>query len=201
MVLHALGIELDDLLILLDRKLQHLLRLRARLHVAERAQINTAQQTTRFQVVAVALQDVLGFQHGVANAAGLGVEFRQAGVQVVGSRIVLDGQPVLFNRLVGIVGAAVHGHHLLVHVRHREVVIGCCLVRLLGGSRMRSRGRRGHRSLLWLQHDGLMGLVGGRCRLLRGRILRHKAGRARQQKHSKRDTNPIYGHQEKPRTQ
>ena len=74
MIFHALGIELDDLLVLVDGQLQHFLRLCPRLHVAERAQIDSSQQPTRFQVVAIALQDVLRFQNGVANASRLGVK-------------------------------------------------------------------------------------------------------------------------------
>ena len=85
----------------------------------------------RLEVVAVALQDVLGFEDSVANAAGAGVKLRQGGVQVIGVRIVLDGETIFVNRLVGVVGAAVHRDHLLVHVRQGEVIVGRGLVGLL----------------------------------------------------------------------
>ena len=43
MIVYAAGIEGDDLFILIDGKLQHFLRLRACLQIAERTQINSAQ--------------------------------------------------------------------------------------------------------------------------------------------------------------
>ena len=66
--------------------------------------------------------------------ARLGVKLRQPSVQVIGARVVLDGQPVLVDGLGGVVGAPVHRDHLLVHVRHHEVVISSGLVGLLGWS-------------------------------------------------------------------
>src|ERR1019366_1001256 len=115
MVFHALGIELNNLLILLDRQLQNFLRLGTGLHVAKRSQIDAAQQAACLQVVAVALQDVLGLQDRIANAASLGVQFGESGIQVIGSGIVVNRQPILFNRLVGIISAPVHGNQFLVH--------------------------------------------------------------------------------------
>src|ERR1035438_906962 len=78
---------------------RNLLRLGTGLYVVKRTQVDTAQQAARLQVVAVALQDVLGFEDCIANAAGLGVQFGESGVQVIRGRIVLDRQPILINRL------------------------------------------------------------------------------------------------------
>jgi hypothetical protein len=79
-VLHVLGLS-RTLLELLDGELEHLLRL-AGLGVAQRAQVDAAQQAVGFQVVGIARQDLLGLQHRVADASGLGVELGQLGVEV-----------------------------------------------------------------------------------------------------------------------
>src|ERR1019366_4110118 len=66
--------------------------------------VQAPQQQVVFHALGIKLQDVLGFEDGIANAAGLSVQFGESGVQVIGSGIVVDGQPVLFNRLIGVVG-------------------------------------------------------------------------------------------------
>src|ERR1019366_5145633 len=125
-----------------------------------------------------------------------------------GSGIVVDGQPVLFNRLIGVVGTPVHGNQLLVHVRHGEVVIR----RRLGG---RFRGSRfGWRRRAWLVlacSRGLLSLRGRSgtwlcltCRrraLLGGHwgqynvgILGDTAHRAGEQKCRETNKNTIQGH-------
>ena len=77
-IVHIVGLDLDDLFVLLDGQLQHVLRSLSGLHVAQRTQINAPQQLVRFQIVGIALKDVLRFQDGVPNAAGLGIELGQA---------------------------------------------------------------------------------------------------------------------------
>ncbi len=108
----------------------------------------------RLEIVAVALQDVLGFENGIANAPGAGVKLRQGGVQVVGIRIVLNGEAIFVNRFVGVVGAAIHRDHLFVHVRQCEVIVGRSLVGLLRRSR-RLLGWRGSRRRWLLRRAGL----------------------------------------------
>src|SRR5664279_422556 len=207
-VFYALGIELHNLLILLDRQLQNFLRLRPGLHIAEGTQIDAAQQTARLQIVAIALQDVLGFEHGIANAASLGVQFGESGIQVVGSGIVVDRQPILFNRLIGVVSASVHGNQFLVHVRHGEVVIRRRLVRRLRGSRF--GWRRGACLVLACRRERLslrgrsgtwLCLTWRRRGLLRGHwgqynvgILGDTAHRAGEQKGRETNKNTIQGH-------
>jgi hypothetical protein len=123
-VVHAVGLQADDLLILLDRQFQNALGTAARLHVAERAQINPSQQAAGFKIVGIALDDVLRLDHGVANAAGLGIELGESGGQVRGSRIGINGGAVFLDRLIRQFAAAVRGHLFLVHVREGKVVVG-----------------------------------------------------------------------------
>ena len=106
----------------------------SRLHVAQRTQINPAQQFVRFEIVGIALQNVLRFEHCIANAAGLGIELSQCRGQIFGSRIGFDGLAVFLDRFIGQFTAAVHRNLLLVHVRQRVVVIGGSLVRLAGAA-------------------------------------------------------------------
>ncbi len=146
MVIHAVGLQSDDLLILLDRQLQHAFRTAARLHVAKRAQINPSQQTPGFQIVGITFDEVLRLDHGVANAADFVIELGQTGRQIRGGRVRINSGAVFLNRLVGQLAAAV-GHLLLVHVREGEMVVGSGAVeRLALGGRLganRSLGIRG----------------------------------------------------------
>src|SRR5208282_1894032 len=122
-VIHVVRLQADDLFILLDRQFQDALRTAARLHVAKRAQVDPSQQTAGFEIVGIALDEVLRLDHGVANAADLVIELGQAGGQVGGSRVRINGGAVFLNGLIGQLAASV-GYLFLVHVREREVVIG-----------------------------------------------------------------------------
>ena len=73
MVVHTVGLQFDDLLVLLDGQFQDTLRSVAGLHVAERAQVDTSEQASGFEIVGIALENILGFDDGVANAAGAGI--------------------------------------------------------------------------------------------------------------------------------
>ena len=77
MVVNIVGLDLDDLFVLVDGELENVLRALPRLDVTQRAQINTAQQLVRFQVVGIALENVLGFEDRIPNTAGLGIELSQ----------------------------------------------------------------------------------------------------------------------------
>ena len=77
MVIHAVGLKLDNLLILLDRTLQDILGSGTSGIVAQRPQVDAAQQLMCFQVIGVALQNVLRFKHRIADASGFGIEFGQ----------------------------------------------------------------------------------------------------------------------------
>ncbi len=136
-IVHIVGFDLDDLFVLLDGQLENVLRALSRLRIAQRAQINAAQQFMRFQVVRVTLENVLRLEDGIPNAARLGVE--TAGPH----RIGVDRQPILLNGFIGQLAATVHRHLFLVHVSHGVVVIGRSLVQLAG---RRRGGRFGIRS-------------------------------------------------------
>ena len=141
MVVHTIGLEFNDLLILLDSKFQDALRSVTGLHVAERAQIDAPEQTARFEIVDVTLENVLGFNDGVANAAGAGIKLGQSGCQVFGRGVGLNGGPVFLDGLVRQFAAAVCSYLLLVHVREGEVVVGGGTVgRLAGGGSGNRRG-------------------------------------------------------------
>src|SRR4029077_20723226 len=121
----------------LNGQLQDALRSVAGLHVAERTQVDASEQASGLEIVRVALENVLGFDDGVANAAGAGIKFGQAGGQVLGGGGGLNGCPVFLDSPVGQLTAAVGRYLLLVHVREREVVVrGGAVGRLTGrGSR------------------------------------------------------------------
>ena len=66
MIVDAIGIDLDDLLVLIDGKLENVVGAVAAGHVAEGTQINAAEQLVCFQILGIALDDVLRFEDGVA---------------------------------------------------------------------------------------------------------------------------------------
>src|SRR5450631_3152851 len=188
MVFHALGIEPDDLLILLDGQLQDFLRLGPSLHVTQRAQLNAAQQAVRLEIVAIAFEDVLRFQDRVLDAAAARIQLGESGVQVVRSRIVLDGEPVFIDCLVGVIGAAIHRDHFLEDMGHREVVIrGSLIGRLLPtlGYRRRSRSAvaRGWRGLVFV--------------LVVREVLGEAANRAGQQECQEKTTSASWIHSDR----
>ena len=131
-VVTAVRLNLDNGFVLLDGQFQQFLGLRSGLHVAQRTQINAAQKLSGFQIIGVAPDDVSRFLDSITDAAGLSVEFSQSGIQIFRGRIILDGQAIFFDGLGGILGAAIHGHHLLIHVRQRIVIVGCRPVNLPG---------------------------------------------------------------------
>ncbi len=103
--------------------------------IAEAAQVNARQQAVRGQIVGIALQDFIGFHHGVVHALGLPIHFRQAladdrglWVNGVGLLVGLDGfagQIVLAGQFI----------LLLVNMPERQIVVSLCARRglLLGG--------------------------------------------------------------------
>ena len=123
-IVNAVGLDLHDLLVLLDGQLEHIVGAVAARHVAQRTEIDAAEQLVRFQVLGIALDDVLRFEHGVADASGFYVEFGQAGGQEFRRRIGFDREAVFLDGFVGQVAAAVHRDLLFVHVRDGVVVVG-----------------------------------------------------------------------------
>ena len=127
-IVHAIGVELHDLFVLIDSELQNVVRTVATGHVAERAEINAAQKFVGFKILGIALDDVLSFFDSVSDTAGLHVELGEGGGQEFGRGVGVDGQTVFFGRLRGEVAASIGRDHFLVHVRHRVVVISSGLV-------------------------------------------------------------------------
>ena len=117
-------VELYDFLVLLNSQLQNVVRGVASLHVAERAQINVPEQFVRFQVLRVALQNFLRLGDGVTDASGPRINFRQCRGQVLRSRIGVNRQAVLLNGFADQVAAPIDRHLFLIHVGHREVIVG-----------------------------------------------------------------------------
>ena len=145
MVIHTVGLDPHHLFVLLDGQLQQVVGTAALLHVAERLQIDPPQQLVRFEIIGVALEDVLRLQNGVAYAAGLDVHLGQRRGQVLRRRIGVDRQPVLVDGLGGHVAAAVP-QLLLVHVGQRIVVVSRRAVDFVvcrRAHRTRTRGLRG----------------------------------------------------------
>ena len=148
-VVHAVGLQPHDLLILLDRQFQDALGAAARLHVAERTQIDSSEQASSFQIVGTLLDDVLRLDHGVANAARFGVKLSQSGGQIRGRRIGVDGGAIFLDRLIQQFAAAVSRPLFLVHMREGKVIVGCGAVGsfVLGDGRLLSSRSRGIRNM------------------------------------------------------
>ena len=128
-VVHIIGFDLDDFFVLLDSQLENVLgSIAIARHIAERPEINPAQQLVSFKIVRIPLQNVLGLDDGVANASSLDVEFRKTRSQKFGRWIGVDGEAVFFHGLVGQFASAVSGDLFFVKVRQRVVVIGSGMV-------------------------------------------------------------------------
>ena len=172
-IVDAVGIELRNLLVLVDGQLQNIVGAGTAGHVSEGAQINAAEKLVGFEILGIALDDVLRFLNSVGDAAGLYVELSQGGSQELRRGVGFDGEAVFFGGLGGEVAAAVSRDHLFIHVRHRVMVVSSGLVdfarRRLGRL---SVGRGGFR----LRRAGL----GGR------------GYRGRDREHQKRTKNSIH---------
>ena len=164
--LDVVALQLHDLAVFSNGQLQHLLRRSAILHIAQGLQVDPPQQLVGVQVVRLGLENVLCSQHGVPNPAGAEIEFRQPTVQVFGAGIGVERQLVLLNRARRVLGAAIVGGHVLIHVRQAEMVVGrrairwflraCgrCGCRLLPRTGCGARGRRCRRALRSLLPKG-----------------------------------------------
>ena len=132
MVVHTVGLDLHDLLILLDGQLQHVVGTAAAGHVTEGSQVNATQEFMRLEIGGVALDDVLGFDDGVADATGLDVKLGQAGSEELGRRVGFNGQAIFFHGLVGQLTAAINRDLFFIHVRDRVMVVGSGAIQLTG---------------------------------------------------------------------
>jgi hypothetical protein len=64
-VVNIVGLDLDDLFVLINGQLENILRTLPVLDVPQRTQIDPPQQLVRFQVIGIALENVLGFEDGI----------------------------------------------------------------------------------------------------------------------------------------
>ena len=88
----------------------------------------------RFEVVGIALENVLRFNHCVADAARLGIKFSQARREIFRARVRFDRGPIFLNRFVGQIAAPINRNLLFVHVSESVVIVGGCLICLARGS-------------------------------------------------------------------
>src|SRR5579862_1841821 len=116
MVVDTVGIEFDDLFVLIDGQLQNIVGSGTAGHIAERAEIDSAKKLVRFEIFGVALDDVLRFADGVGNASGLDVELGEGGGQEFRRGVGFNREAVFFSGFHGQVAAAVGSNHLLIHV-------------------------------------------------------------------------------------
>src|SRR5580704_10645137 len=123
MIINIVGLELDDLLVLFRRQLEDIVGTMPRLDVAKGPQINASQQFVCRQIRRIALDDVLGLDHSVTNAAGLGIEFGKTGSEVLGSGIGINGSAIFLDRFAGQVAASVNRYLLLVGVGESVVIV------------------------------------------------------------------------------
>jgi hypothetical protein len=134
-IVNFLGLDLHNLFVLLYGQLEHVVgTVAAARHVAQRPQINPAQQFVSLQIVRIAFENVLSLQHGVSNATSLHVQLGQSGSEELRRRISLDGQPVLFHGPIRQLTTAVNRNLLFVHMRERVVVIRGSAIRFARGS-------------------------------------------------------------------
>src|SRR5256885_14352633 len=84
------------------------------------------------KIIGIALEDVLGFHNSITDAPGFRIELCEAGGQVLGGGISVDGLAVFLNGLVGQFGAPVPCDLLFVNMGQRGGVIGRGLGHLSG---------------------------------------------------------------------
>ena len=140
MIVYAVRLDFYDLLVLINGQFEDILRSISGLHVAQGAKINPAQQLAGFEVGGIALNNVLGFEHGIPNASCLGIELGQTGGQVLRSGVSVNGLTVFLNGFVGQFAASVDRYLLFVHMGQGVVVI-----------------RGGAVSLAWVRRGWLFG--------------------------------------------
>ena len=161
MIVHAFWIQQHDLLELLNSQFQDFLGLCSLLQIAEGTQIDPSQQPARFQVLGIALDDLLRFQHSVADASGARVKFCQASVQKGRIGVIFQRLFVFLDGLAGKLRTGVVGNQFLVNVAQRVVIVGLGLIRLYRRFGFRCFG-------FWLGLGRGFGL--GVLRLRRGRL-------------------------------
>ena len=71
----------------------------------------------RFQIVGITLDNVLRFEHSIADTSGLDVELGESGSQKFGRRVGFDGEAVFFYRFIGQLTTAINRDLFFVHVR------------------------------------------------------------------------------------
>src|SRR3954464_8076915 len=81
MVIDAVGIKFRDLLVLIDSKLQDIVRAGAAGHVTQGTQINSPEKLVSFEILGITLDDVLRLANSVRDAAGFYVKFGKGGGQ------------------------------------------------------------------------------------------------------------------------
>ena len=94
------------------------------MHVAERAEIDTAEQLVGADVIRVLGDLVLSRGDGFADSAEGEVEFGEAVLQHAGLGVYAQGELVFFDSLGRVVLAAVGGGHFGVHLGEAVVVVG-----------------------------------------------------------------------------
>ena len=142
-----LGIQLDDLRVLLDRLLHHVFLDAVLARIADQPRKNPAQNAPGIHVVRIRLDRRFVLFHRRADLSGLDKEVRQFFAQKAGVRIRFDRGAIKLDRLVQILAAVtVHRGQLRVKVRHREVVIsGRLVIFLVRRGRCRCGRRRSRR--------------------------------------------------------
>ena len=123
MRLKVFRLELRELFVLDNGQSQHLAGLRA-LHVAERAEVNLAQQSVGSKVIGIFLDLILRSADGLANTADAKIRVGEPILQIFGGGIGVEGELVLFDGLGGVVGTAVVDSQLLIEVGKAIVVVG-----------------------------------------------------------------------------
>ena len=143
-------IETHDFAVLLRRARQRIALSGSVAQIAQRADIDPRQQAPRGQVVGILGNDGLRFEHGVANALRLKVDFGEFFADLLAGGIERVRLLVKFDGPVGVFCVTGDFILLLIVVAEREIVIG------LGAAYPRRPGARTWRTA-WQSADSRMG--------------------------------------------
>ena len=129
--IHIGGLGVGDHLILLNRLLEHVLIDAILVAVADQARVEASENAARAEVFRVDLQGIFGIRYGLTQAPRLDVEVGKFFRQERSSRVGLDGELIVLDRLVeGVAAVAVLGHRFGVVVGESEVIISSGLIDL-----------------------------------------------------------------------
>ncbi len=136
-VIHALGLERNDLLELGDGLVENVAGGRGRRDgvggVAQLAQIDAAEEAMGVDVVGRAFEQAAGGDFGIVEVPGAEVEIGEAIIELRRGGVGVEGVLVLVDGEAGVVVIAGLEGLVFIHVGEGEVIVGHGAIGLLGG--------------------------------------------------------------------